>query len=78
VAGFALLGRAFAHPTEKFTPSGLHRRRRRRRMLRDCRSARMRDDARAPNSPRDSAIGVVMPRAMNPDIVSKSKVRQTM
>ncbi len=32
----------------------------------------------APNSPRDSGVGVVMPRAMKPDWVSKSKVRQTM
>ena len=31
----------------------------------------------APNSPRDSGVGVVMPRAMKPDWVSKSKVRQT-
>ena len=31
-----------------------------------------------PNSPRDSGVGVVMPRAMKPDWVSKSKVRQTM
>jgi hypothetical protein len=29
------------------------------RMPRDCRNARIRDDARAPNSPRDSGIGVV-------------------
>ena len=33
---------------------------------------------RPPNSPRDSGVGVVMPRAMKPDWVSKSKVRQTM
>ena len=32
----------------------------------------------APNSPRDSDVGVVMPRAMKPDWVSKSKLRQTM
>ncbi len=39
----------------------------------------MRPDAIvAPNSPRDSGVGVVMPRAMKPDWVSKSKVRQTM
>ena len=38
----------------------------------------MRPDAMAPNSPRDSGVGVVMPRAMKPDWVSKSKVRQTM
>ena len=38
----------------------------------------MRRDASAPNSPRDSGVGVVMPRAMKPDWVSKSKVRQTM
>jgi hypothetical protein len=47
-------------------------------MRRDCRNSRMRDDARAPNSPRDSIVGVVKPRAMKPDMVSKSKVRQTM
>src|SRR6266436_8641931 len=47
------------------------------RMPRDCRNARMRGDARAPNSPRDRAVGVVRPRAMKPDMVSKSKVRQT-
>ena len=38
----------------------------------------MRGEARAPNSPRDSGVGVVRPRAMKPDMVSKSKVRQTM
>ena len=38
----------------------------------------MRVEARAPNSPRDSAVGVVRPRAMKPDMVSKSNVRQTM
>src|SRR5258708_40020111 len=48
------------------------------RIPRDCRNARMRDDARAPNSPRERAVGVVRPRAMKPDMVSKSKVRQTM
>jgi hypothetical protein len=32
----------------------------------------------APNSPRDNGVGVVMSRAMNPDWVSKSNVRQTM
>src|SRR5258708_37074013 len=48
------------------------------RIPRDCRNARMRGDARAPNSPRDRAVGVVRPRAMKPDMVSKSKVRQTM
>ena len=47
-------------------------------MPRDCRNARMREDARAPNSPRDSGVGVTRPRAMKPDMVSKSKVRQTM
>jgi hypothetical protein len=31
-----------------------------------------------PNSPRESEVGVVIPRAMNPDCVSKSKVKQTM
>src|SRR5258707_3157153 len=48
------------------------------RIPRDCRNARMRGDACAPNSPRDRAVGVVRPRAMKPDMVSKSKVRQTM
>src|SRR5688572_2356020 len=48
------------------------------RMPRALRNARMRPDAMAPNSPRDSGVGVVMPRAMKPDWVSKSKVRQTM
>src|SRR5215467_4983912 len=47
------------------------------RMSRECRNSRMRGAARAPNSPRDSAVGVVRPRAMKPDMVSKSKVRQT-
>ena len=37
-----------------------------------------RRSAAAPNSPRDSGVGVVRPRAMKPDWVSKSKVRQTM
>ena len=41
-------------------------------------SARMRLAPMSPNSPRDSGVGVVMPRAMKPDWVSKSKVRQTM
>src|SRR5215467_6990576 len=40
--------------------------------------ARMRCAPIRPNSPRDSGVGVVMPRAMKPDWVSKSKVRQTM
>src|SRR3954468_11799972 len=47
-------------------------------MPRSFRNFRMRPDAIAPNSPRDSGVGVVMPRAMKPDWVSKSKVRQTM
>ena len=47
-------------------------------MPRSLRNFRMRPDAIAPNSPRDSGVGVVMPRAMKPDWVSKSKVRQTM
>jgi hypothetical protein len=47
-------------------------------MSRDFRNASIRRDASAPNSPRDSGVGVVMPRAMKPDWVSKSKVRQTM
>jgi len=37
----------------------------------------MRPDAMAPNSPRESEVGVVMPRAIKPDWVSKSKVKQT-
>ncbi len=40
--------------------------------------ARMRCAPTRPNSPRDSGVGVVMPREMKPDWVSKSKVRQTM
>ena len=48
-------------------------------MPRSFRNVRMRPQATvAPNSPRDSGVGVVMPRAMKPDWVSKSKVRQTM
>src|SRR5947208_2989375 len=39
--------------------------------------ARMRGTATAPNSPRDTKLGVVRPRAMSPYIVSKSKVTQT-
>jgi len=31
-----------------------------------------------PNSPRDTGVGVVMPRAIQPDIASKSKLMQTM
>src|SRR5512144_1405349 len=46
-------------------------------MRRAFRKSRMRREAMAPNSPRDSGVGVVMPRAMKPDCVSKSKVRQT-
>src|SRR5579885_2268582 len=41
------------------------------------RSARMRGAATTPNSPREIGVGVVMPRAMKPEIASKSKVRQT-
>ena len=48
------------------------------RMPCDLSSARMRRAPISPNSPRDSGVGVVMPRAMKPDWVSKSKVRQTM
>src|SRR6201747_2349525 len=48
-------------------------------MPRSFRNFRMRAQAtRPPNSPRDNGVGVVMPRAMKPDWVSKSKVRQTM
>src|ERR1043166_10176209 len=46
-------------------------------MSRSFRNVRMRPEAMAPNSPRDSGGGVAMPRAMKPDWVSKSKVRQT-
>src|SRR6266487_3088904 len=31
-----------------------------------------------PNSPRETGVGVVMPRAIQPEIASKSKVMQTM
>src|SRR5690242_21900412 len=48
------------------------------RRPRDLRNARMRRAPTSPNSPRESAVGVVMPRAMRPDWVSKSKVRHTM
>ena len=44
----------------------------------DLRSARMRRAPVRPNSPRESGVGLVMPRAMKPDWVSKSNVRQTM
>jgi hypothetical protein len=47
-------------------------------MARDARKSMIRRDASAPNSPRDSGVGVVIPRAMKPDCVSKSNVRQTM
>src|SRR2546426_11775448 len=39
--------------------------------------ARMRAAPIAPNSPRDTGVGVVMPRAIQPDIASKSKLMQT-
>src|SRR5438067_7566609 len=39
--------------------------------------ARMRGTATAPNSPRETKLGVVRPRAMSPYMVSKSKVTQT-
>src|SRR5690242_14091176 len=48
------------------------------RRPRDLRNARIRRAPTSPNSPRESAVRVVMPRAMKPDWVSKSKVRQTM
>ena len=48
------------------------------RIPRAFNNARMRSAPIRPNSPRDSGVGVVMPRAMKPDWVSKSKVRQTM
>src|SRR5271170_1017388 len=40
-------------------------------------TSRMRAEATTPNSPREIGVGVVMPREMNPDRASKSKVRQT-
>ena len=46
-------------------------------MLRDFSIARMRCAPVSPNSPRDIGVCEVMPRAMKPDCVSKSKVRQT-
>src|SRR6267142_463131 len=47
-------------------------------MPRSFSSARMRAAPITPNSPRDTGVGVVMPRAIQPDIASKSKVMQTM
>src|SRR5262249_58518831 len=47
-------------------------------MARDFRKSRTRRAPIAPNSPRDSGVGVVIPCAIKPDWVSKSKVRQTM
>src|SRR5438552_15744866 len=41
-------------------------------------SARMRAAPITPNSPRDTGVGVVMPRAIQPEIASKSKLMQTM
>src|SRR5436853_7430629 len=41
-------------------------------------SARMRAAPITPNSPRDTGVGVVMPRAIQPEIPSKSKLMQTM
>src|SRR5712691_542918 len=41
-------------------------------------SARMRAAPITPNSPRDTGVGVVMPRAIQPDMASKSNVMQTM
>ena len=48
------------------------------RIPEDFSKARMRRAPTRPNSPRESGVGVVMPRAMKPDWVSKSKVRHTM
>src|SRR5262249_37641798 len=48
------------------------------RMPWDLSKARIRRAPIRPNSPRESAVGLVMPRAMKPDCVSKSKLRQTM
>ncbi len=39
-------------------------------------SARIRSAPTMPNSPREIGVGVVMPRATQPAITSKSKVRQ--
>src|SRR2546427_12569992 len=47
-------------------------------MPRFFRSARMRAAPITPNSPRDTGVGVVMPRAIQPDMASKSNVMQTM
>src|SRR6266702_7929274 len=47
-------------------------------MPRSFSSARMRAAPITPNSPRDTGVGVVMPRPIQPDIASKSKVMQTM
>src|SRR5882724_12509378 len=44
----------------------------------DLSKARIRRAPTRPNSPRESGVGVVMPRAMKPDWVSKSNVRHTM
>src|SRR5712691_7666824 len=41
-------------------------------------SARTRSAPITPNSPRETAVGVVMPRAIQPEIASKSNVMQTM
>src|SRR5258708_37378869 len=41
-------------------------------------SARMGAAPITPTSPRDTGVGVVMPRAIHPDIGSKSKLMQTM
>src|SRR2546427_10364678 len=40
-------------------------------------SARTRAAPLTPNSPRDTGVGVVMPRAIQPEIASKSKLMQT-
>src|SRR5437879_1672894 len=47
-------------------------------MPRSLSSARMRAAPITPNSPRDTGVGVVMPRAIQPEIASKSKLMQTM
>ena len=43
----------------------------------DLSNVKMRRAPVNPNSPRESGVGVVMPRAIKPDWVSKSNVRQT-
>ncbi len=46
-------------------------------IFRALRKDNMRCDPSAPNSPRESGLGLVSPREMKPHCVSKSNVRQT-